>query len=62
MQERRYRAYVTDALMALTENTARLAGGSRMSRRWADGFKPEDDRTGDEIAAEFMARAGLTLA
>ncbi|MBR1558771.1 MAG: hypothetical protein IJ646_00880, partial [Clostridia bacterium] len=48
--ERRYRAYVTDALMILTENTARYWGGRRLAGRWTDGSRRGDARSGDEIA------------
>lgn len=61
MEERRYRAYVTDALMVLTENTQRMFGGKAMSRRWADAFRPADTRTGEEIAADVIRNAGLTM-
>lgn len=58
-EERRYRAYVTDALMVLTENSAKYAQGQYLTRRWAEGLLPQDDKSGDEIAAEFIRRAGL---
>ena len=56
-----YRAYVTDALMVLTENTARFNGGRRLTRRWADALGPRDDRSGDAVAADLIARAGLRV-
>lgn len=62
IKERRYRTYVTDALMAMAGNTARFSGGSVMGIRWADDGKPTDTRTGDEIAADFITRTGLTYA
>ena len=58
-EERRYRAYVTDALMVLTENTARFAGGRRLMTRWASGLAAGRAQSGDDIAAEVMRRAGL---
>lgn len=64
-EERRYRAYVTDALMIMTENTAKWAGGRYLTRPWAEAREkaksPEDDKTGDEIAAEFIKRANLNM-
>ena len=60
-EERLYRAYVTDALMLLTENTARFAGGRYQTRRWLDAVHSRDARTGDEIALDFIRRAGLRL-
>ena len=59
-EEKRYRAYVTDTLMLISENTARFVSeGKYMNRRWADALKPQDNRTGDEIAAEVILNAGL---
>lgn len=49
-----FRVYVTDSL--------RLSGESKyLSARWLDMVrrKPEDTRTGDEIAADVIKRAGL---
>ena len=59
MEDRRYRAYVTDALMIMTENTAKFAGGKHLTQRWADQFKPVDNRTAEEIAADVIRNAGL---
>ena len=59
MEVRSFRAYVTDALMVLTENTARVAGGRHLTSRWMDALTPPDARTADQIAAELMGRAGL---
>ena len=69
-EEKRYRAYVTDALKALTENTTHrlipgvgeVSYGSYMPTRWLkEAQEPEDTRTGDEIAEEIIRRAGLKL-
>ena len=60
-EARRYRSYVTDALMVIAENTARFAGGRRMNARWADGILPANPRSGDAIALEVLRRAGLTI-
>ena len=60
MDERRYRAYITDALMAISENTARFNGGSGMVGRWIDYYRPEQTRTTEEIITDVIAKAGLT--
>ena len=53
----RLRAYVTDALMALTENTARPHGGRRVTRRWVDPAPtPQPPET---AAAALIQNAGL---
>ena len=59
---RRYRAYVTDALMAISENTARVAGGRRLTRRWLEGEARRDGRSPEEIARGVMRGAGLRFA
>ena len=62
-QEQAYRAYVTDALKAITENTAKYAGGSYMKGRYYDleNPKPAENRTGEEIVSQIkkkLARIG----
>lgn len=62
MEEKRYRAYVTDALMAIAENTARLAGGRKMAGRWIQTDASRDARGGDEIVRDAVRGAGLRYA
>lgn len=49
-----YRIYVTDSLQAAGQN-------KYLVTRWAElrAVKPVDTRSGDEIAAEVILRAGL---
>ena len=58
-----YRIYVTDALRIVAENTARYAGGNYIKARYADMIEPkkQDNRTGDEIVADIIKRAGLVV-
>lgn len=56
-----YRIYVTDALMIIGENTAKFAGGNHLTRRYIESISPEDARTGEEIAADVIKRAGLVV-
>lgn len=51
MQEKAYRIYVTDALKAITENTAKYAGGNYIKARYLDleDQRPEETRTPGEI-------------
>ena len=66
-----YRIYITDALKAITENTARfvvqgvgeIMAGVQLSTRWVElnvepeeTPEPEDDRPATEIAADIWAR------
>jgi len=60
MEERRYRAYITDAQMILVENIAHAFGGKILSKRWVEDYI-QDERTGDEIAAEVIKNAGLII-
>ena len=58
-EQRRLYAYVTDALMALCENTARPHGGRRLTRRWID---PAPTPTTPEAAAKTLIQnAHLTF-
>ena len=62
LEERRYRAYVTDALMFIAENTAHSVNdGKYFTQRWAEKFLPADNRTGDEIVLDTIRNAGLTV-
>lgn len=58
-----YRIYVTDTLALTLEATARLGGGSYKTTRFADIIKPKpiDARTGEEIVADIIQRAGLEV-
>lgn len=55
-----YRAYLTDALRVIGENTAKSARGSYLRARWADIAHPpkEETRTADEIIARMKERIG----
>ncbi len=67
-----YRAYVTECLRILTENTmhrliqgvGEIDYGSYMKQSWYDlkakqSKEREDTRSVDEIASDLMSRAGL---
>ena len=58
-----YRIYVTDCLRMMTENTARFAKGTYVKKRYADFFResPADNRTGEQIAADVIKKAGLVV-
>lgn len=57
IQDEIYKIYITDALKTISENTAALSGGSRITKRYYDILHPpkEDERTGDEIADEVIS-------
>lgn len=58
-----YRVYVSDTLRIISENTARFGGGVYTKQRYYDVINPPkvDTRTGDEIAADIIKRAGLKV-
>ena len=58
-----YRIYVTDCLRIISENTSKMGGGSYITAKFADIInpKPVDDRTGEEIAADIIKRAGIEV-
>jgi hypothetical protein len=59
-KETLYRYYVTDVLQVIAENTSKN-GGMRMNVRYCDLLKnkPQDNRSGKEIAADVIRKAGL---
>ena len=58
-----YRIYVTDCLRMATENTAKMSQGSYATVRFYDFInpKPVDNRSGNEIAADIIKRAGIEV-
>ncbi len=55
-----YRVYITDALKAVAENTAKYAGGGYIKNRYIEIINPppEETRTGEEIIAQMKAKLG----
>ena len=58
-----YRIYIGDCLRIISENTAKMGGGSYITAKFADIInpKPVDDRTGEEIAADIIKRSGIEV-
>ena len=58
-----YRIYVTDCLRMVTENTAKISQGFYTAARFYDVInpKPVDNRSGNEIAADIIKRAGIEV-
>lgn len=58
-----YRIYVSDCLRIISENTAKTGGGSYITATLSDIINPEpvDKRTGEEIAADIIKRAGIEV-
>ena len=58
-----YRIYIADCLRIISENTAKMGGGSYITVKLADIInpKPVDNRTGEEIAADIIKQAGIEV-
>ena len=58
-----YRIYVADCLRIISENTAKIGGGSYITAKFSDIInpKPVDNRAGEEIAADIIKRAGIEV-
>lgn len=58
-----YRIYVSDCLRIISENTAEMVGGSYITAKFSDIINPKrgDNRTGEEIAADIIKKAGLEV-
>lgn len=58
-----YRIYVSECLRMISENAAGGGGGSYMDVKFEDVVnpKPVDNRTGEEIAADIIKRAGIEV-
>ena len=58
-----YRIYIGDCLRTISENTAKMGGGSYITAKIADIInpKPVGGRTGEEIAADIIKRAGIEV-
>lgn len=68
LREQSFRVYLTDAVRLACENTAKIGGGSSISKRWADmigsqnkGALARDTRSPEEIIADVVEKAGLTI-
>ena len=58
-----YRIYVTECLRIISENTAKMGGGSYITANFSDIINPNpvDNRNGEEIAADIIKRAGIEV-
>lgn len=58
-----YKTYLAECMRMVSENTAKFAGGRYMSISFAEMLRPKpvDNRSGDEIVADIINGAGLTI-
>ena len=65
LEEHIYRVYITEALKLITENTAHavMGDGKVLKKSWQElldiNKSQEYPKSGDDIALDIMARAGL---
>lgn len=62
-EDKAVKIYYAECLRVITENTAKMGGGYYITAKLADIInpKPVDDRTGEEIAADIINRAGIEV-
>ena len=62
-EEKIYRNYIAECVRMTAENTAKMVGGSYIKTAYADIIdpKPQDNRTGEEIADEIIKKCGLEV-
>ena len=62
-EDKAVKFYYAECLRIITENTAKMCGGSYMKAKFTDIInpKPVDKRTGEEIAADIIKRAGIEV-
>ena len=58
-----YRIYVSECLRMINENAASGGGRSYMAVKFEDVINPKhvDNRTGEELAADIIKRAGIEV-
>ena len=62
-EDKAVKFYYAECLRVITENTAKMGGGSYITVKLADIInpKPVDNRAGEEIAADIIKRAGIEV-
>lgn len=56
-----YRNYVSDALMALVNSGSKYQIDKRYTEILKESMRPTKEKTAEEIVADVIERAGLTL-
>ena len=62
-EDKAIKIYYAECLRIITENTAKMGGGSSIAAKFADIINPKsvDNRTGEEIAADIIKLAGIEV-
>lgn len=63
IEEDAYKAYTAECFRIITENTANVSNKSYINKSYVDMIYPQavDNRTGEEIAADVIKKAGLKV-
>lgn len=63
IQNEVYRVYVTDTLRIISENTAKYAGGSYATKRYAEIINPpkQSNLTAEQIIEQVAKNAGIEV-
>ena len=62
-EDKAVRIYYAECLRIIAENTAKMGGGSYITVKLDDILNPKqvENRTGEEIAADIIKRAGIEV-
>lgn len=62
-EDKAVKFYFAECLRIITENTAKIGSGSYITAKLSDivNPKPVEKRTGEEIAADIIKRAGIEV-
>lgn len=62
-EEKAVKIYYAECLRIMTENTAKMGGGSYIQIKLQDILEPKkvDNRTGEEIATDFIKSSGIKV-
>ena len=63
LEDKAVKFYYAECLRIITENTAKMGSGSYITAKLSDIInpKPVEKRTGEEIAADIIKRAGIEV-
>lgn len=62
-EDKAVKIYYAECLRIITENTAKIGGGSYITVKLSDILNPKqvENRIGEEIAADIIKRAGIEV-
>ena len=62
-EDKAVKIYYAECIRVITENTAKMGGGSYITAKLSDIInpKPVEKRTGEEIASDIIKRAGIEV-